>query len=87
MFGGMLADLQLTQATLGDMATAIDAAARVIAERLHIRRAVAILESRAVVVPTLIVLFVTDIVCSIKAAIAAHHGEDYRFPLTLELIK
>jgi acyl-CoA dehydrogenase len=27
MFGGMLADLQLTQATLGDMATAIDAAA------------------------------------------------------------
>ncbi len=40
-----------------------------------------------VVVPTLIVLFVTDIVCSIKAAIAAHHGEDYRFPLTLELIK
>ena len=27
MFGGTLADLQLTQATLGEMATAIDAAA------------------------------------------------------------
>ena len=27
MFGGRLADLQLTQATLGDMATAVDAAA------------------------------------------------------------
>ena len=27
MFGGVLADLQLTQATLADMATAIDAAA------------------------------------------------------------
>lgn len=40
-----------------------------------------------VVVPALIVLFVTDIVCSIKAALAANRGEDYRFPLSLELIK
>ncbi len=40
-----------------------------------------------VVVPFLVVLFVTDIVCSIKAAMAAHRGEDYRFPLTLDLVK
>lgn len=40
-----------------------------------------------VVVPLLVVLFATDIVCSIKAALAAHRGEDYRFPFTLELLK
>lgn len=40
-----------------------------------------------VVVPMLIVMFVTDIVCSIKAALAAHRGEDYRFPLTIDLVK
>lgn len=40
-----------------------------------------------VVVPALVVLFVTDIVCSIKAALAAHRGEDYQFPLTLDLVK
>ncbi|MBI1948797.1 MAG: DUF4870 domain-containing protein [Deltaproteobacteria bacterium] len=40
-----------------------------------------------VVVPALVILFVTDIVCSIKAALAAHRGEDYRFPLTLDLVK
>lgn len=40
-----------------------------------------------VVVPVLVVLFATDIVCSIKAALAAHRGEDYRFPFTLELLK
>lgn len=40
-----------------------------------------------VVVPVMVVLFVADIVCSIKAALAAHRGEDYRFPLTLDLVK
>lgn len=40
-----------------------------------------------VVVPVLVVLFFTDLVCSIKAALAAHRGEDYRFPFALDLLK
>ncbi len=54
LIGGWMLTRRLATRAAIAVSPAIDAAARVIAERLHIRRAVAILESRAVVVPTLI---------------------------------
>ena len=66
------------------MSPAIDAAARVIAERLRIRRAVAILESRAVVVPTL-VGWVKPVVLLPAAALAGLSPEQLQAILAHEL--
>ena len=40
-----------------------------------------------VAVPVLIAFFVLDVVCSIRAAMAASRGERYNFPFSLELLK
>jgi uncharacterized Tic20 family protein len=40
-----------------------------------------------VAVPVLLVLFIADIVCSIKAALAATRGDTYEFPFSIRLIK
>jgi uncharacterized Tic20 family protein len=40
-----------------------------------------------IALPVLLFFFVTDIVCSIRAAMAASRGEDYVFPFSLELVK
>src|ERR1043166_4641350 len=39
------------------------------------------------VVPILFFYFLVDIVCSIRAAMAASRGEEYEFPFALELLK
>lgn len=39
-----------------------------------------------VALPVLAVLFVVDVVCSIKAALAASRGDTYRFPFSIRLI-
>ena len=54
LIGGWVLTRRLATRAAIAVSPSIEAAARVIAERLHIRRAVAILESRAVVVPTLV---------------------------------
>lgn len=40
-----------------------------------------------VALPAIALYFVMDIVCSIRAAMAASRGEDYEFPLTIDFIK
>jgi uncharacterized Tic20 family protein len=38
-------------------------------------------------VPVILFFFVVDIVCSIRAAMAASRGEAYRFPFTIDFVK
>ena len=40
-----------------------------------------------VAIPAIVFFFVVDIVASIKAALAASRGEDYRFPFTIDFLK
>ena len=40
-----------------------------------------------VAVPALLVMLLVDIVASIKGAVAASRGEEYRFPLTIDFVK
>jgi beta-lactamase regulating signal transducer with metallopeptidase domain len=54
LLGGWLLTRTLARRAVGTVPSAIDAAAAAIARRLHLKRAVAILESGAVAVPTLV---------------------------------
>jgi len=40
-----------------------------------------------VAVPAILVMLLVDIVASIKGAVAASRGEEYRFPLTIDFVK
>jgi hypothetical protein len=40
-----------------------------------------------VAIPLIVFLFLTDIWCSVRAALAASRGEEYEFPFTLPLIR
>lgn len=40
-----------------------------------------------VAIPAIVFFFVVDIVASIKAALAASRGEQYRFPFTIDFLK
>ncbi len=39
-----------------------------------------------ITLPIMLILFVVNLVCSIKAAIAANKGEDYRYPMTIRML-
>ena len=54
LLGGWILTRRLAQEAVDAVPPAVSAAAHMIAERLHLRRAVAIVESGAVVVPTLV---------------------------------
>ena len=40
-----------------------------------------------VAIPAILFFFVTDIVCSIRAALAASRGEEYEFPFAIDFLK
>lgn len=40
-----------------------------------------------VAIPAVVIFFVTDVVCSIRAALAASRGEEYTFPLSIDFLK
>ena len=40
-----------------------------------------------VAIPAVVLFFVTDIVCSIRAALAATRGEEYHFPFAIDFLK
>jgi uncharacterized Tic20 family protein len=40
-----------------------------------------------VAIPAIVFFFVTDVVCSIRAALAASRGEGYEFPFAIDFLK
>ena len=84
LIGGWMLTRRLAARAAVAVSPSIDAAARAIAERLQIRRAVAILESRAVVVPTL-VGWLKPVVLLPAAALAGLSPEQLQAILAHEL--
>jgi beta-lactamase regulating signal transducer with metallopeptidase domain len=84
LFGGWVLTRRLATRATSAVSPAVDAAARAIAARLHVRRAVAILESNAVAVPTLIG-WITPVVLLPAAALAGLTPDQLRAILAHEL--
>ena len=84
LLGGWLLTRQLARRAAVAVSPAIDAAARAIAARLHVRRTVAILESQLVAVPTL-VGWLKPVVLLPTAALAGLSPDQLRAILAHEL--